>query len=197
MKNSNQSLIRVTDSDTEPVTTPEAKTHLRVDISDDDSYIDTLITAARQYVEQVTRRSLYTQTWRVNLRHWPGGNFIKLPMAVPLQSVTHVKHFNESDVESTFNSSNYFVDTDSKPGRVWLKDGQNWPSDSLREYNPIQITYIAGESSVGDIEQLYKNLILLLVAHWYENREPVIVGTSAQNLPLAIESLIMVNRIFD
>ena len=48
----------------EPVSLTEAKTHLRVDTSADDTYIARLITSARAHVEEaILHRPLITQTW--------------------------------------------------------------------------------------------------------------------------------------
>ena len=52
-----RSLTRQTPPAVEPVTVAEAKAHLRVDISDDDTYIGTLITAAREWCEEYLDRS--------------------------------------------------------------------------------------------------------------------------------------------
>lgn len=41
---------------TEPITLAEAKNHLRVMYDDEDAYIETLITAARQYAENYQNR---------------------------------------------------------------------------------------------------------------------------------------------
>lgn len=38
--------------------------------------------------------------------------------------------------------------------------------------------------------------MLMLVAHWYENREAVIVGSISSAIPLAVESLIQPYRIY-
>ena len=56
-------LTLATEPTAEPVTLAEAKTHCRVDTSDDDTYITTLIKAARLYTEEATNRALITQTW--------------------------------------------------------------------------------------------------------------------------------------
>jgi len=45
------SLVITVEPAEEPVTTAEAKDHMRVDTSDDDTLIDGLITASRLYAE--------------------------------------------------------------------------------------------------------------------------------------------------
>ena len=51
----------------EPILLAEAKQHCRIDISDDDALVSLLITAARQYAEQLTARSFITQQWPITL----------------------------------------------------------------------------------------------------------------------------------
>ncbi len=55
----------------EPIDLDLAKAHLRVDYSDDDGYIQALITAAREYCETVMGRSVMTQTWQLNRDSFP------------------------------------------------------------------------------------------------------------------------------
>ncbi len=64
-------LVLFTAPATEPVTTAEAKTHLRVDTSDDDTLIGTLITVARRRVENDSRHQLVTATWDYTLDRFP------------------------------------------------------------------------------------------------------------------------------
>lgn len=180
---------------TEPVTLTEAKAHCRVDISDDDTLIGTLIQAAREYVEDVVRRSLITQTWRYSLDCWPKCNEIALPQP-PLISVTSVVYYDSDGDSNTFATSEYDVDADSEPGRIVLKYGKIWPSEALRPAAPIQITYQAGYGAAASVPQKYKQAMLLLIGHWYENRETVIVGTISGPIALAVDSLIWLDRNF-
>ena len=64
-------LLRTIDATTEPVTTAEAKTHLRVTSATDDVYIATLVKACRQKAESELQRSLITQTWEKTLDEFP------------------------------------------------------------------------------------------------------------------------------
>jgi len=80
----------------EPVTLDQAKLHLRVDSSDDNTLITALITTARQLAERETKRAFITQTWELHLdRALPE---VEIPKP-PLQSVDSIKAI--STVQST------------------------------------------------------------------------------------------------
>jgi uncharacterized phiE125 gp8 family phage protein len=185
----------VTAPTSEPVTVAEAKAHLRVDLSDDDVLIESLITAARVHIEDATSRALITQTWRINLDDWPPCGYLCLPRP-PLQSVTSVVYTDSAGTAATLSASKYAADTDSEPGRIVLNCGQTWPVTTLATSNPIVITYIAGYGAAAAVPQQLKQAILLLLGHWYENREGSIVGSGGVSpIPFAIDSLIWMNRI--
>lgn len=179
---------------TEPVTTAEAKSHLRVDIDDDDTLIAGMIEAARDYFEEAARRALITQTWRLNLDAWPAGNEIELPRS-PLQSVSSIVYLDEDGDSTTWSSSAYIVDADSEPGRVVLAHGQSWPSGGLYPANPIRITFVAGYGDADDVPEKFKHAIKLLVGHWYEHREAYGDGL-VREVPMALQSLIWLNRVY-
>ena len=108
----------------EPLTTAEAKAHLRVDGTAEDAYIDECVTDARGTIEELTGRALITQTWDLWLDGWPAFGVITLPRP-PLQSVTSVVYYDTDDTEATLSSANYLVDADSHLGRVILDSGQS------------------------------------------------------------------------
>lgn len=175
----------------EPVTTAEFKTHSRIDVSDEDTLIDGYIASARATFEDRTGRSLITQTWNLYLDQWPADGVIELPRGAPLQSVTHVKYWDTDDNESTVSSGDYRIDTNKEPGRIVLKSGSSWPADTLRNSNAIEVEYIAGYGDAADdVPQRIKDCIKFLVALWYENREPIVVGTIATDIPHTFKMLL-------
>lgn len=187
-------LTRTSDPAVEPVTLTEAKSHLRVDIDDDDTLITSLITTAREYVELAARRALITQTWRYSLDEWPDSHQIEIPRP-PLQSVSSIVYIESDGTSNTWTTDEYDVDTDREPGRVVLAYGESWPSETLRPMSPIQITFVAGYgSSASDVPEIYRQAVLLLVGHWYENREATAVGPIARTIPLAVKSLLGIDR---
>lgn len=155
----------------EPVSTAEAKTHLRVDHTDEDTYIGTLIVAARQWVEHFTRRALISQTWEMAWDACPPRVFA-LPLP-PLVSVTHIKFYDAANAATTVTSTEYQVDTSREPGRVLLHDTADWPSTILRPAAGVVVTYVAGWASAAAVPQAIKQATLLMIGHFYENREEV------------------------
>lgn len=171
----------------EPITTAEAKTHCRVSTSADDTYIDTLITAARLYVEGRTGRALVTQTWKLYLDSFPDDDNFPLPR-FPVASVTHVKYYDTDGTQQTWNSSNYHSLLTARPPLIALAPDIDWP-DTQDRYRAVEIQFIAGQAAASvpaDVKQLVK----FLVAHWYESREPVINGTIVAAVPMTVDFMI-------
>lgn len=170
----------------EPITSAEAKTHLRVDHSADDSLIAVLITAAREMVEHELWRTTMPCTYTLTLDSWPSGDAISLPMP-PLASVSSITYVDSDGVSHALDSATYRVDTMSEPGRIVLAYGCSWPSDTLRTSGAITVTYIGGVASAMTeagtatahralVSARHKAAMLLLIGHLYENRESVVVG---------------------
>lgn len=186
----------VTPPATEPVTLSDAKLHLKVDTTDDDALITSLITAARARAEWHTGRAFITQSWTLWLDAWPGASADDnlppalsatppVPIAIPLpplQSVGSITTYAMDDSTSVMSTSQYQVDTASNPARVALKIGVT-PPVNLRAMNAIAIAFTAGYgSAASDVPDAIKRAILMIVADLYANRGDAAVETSAAAL---------------
>lgn len=172
-------LRRTTDATLEPITTAEAKTHLRVTISADDAYIDALVKAARMMAENELRRSLLTQTWTKTLDQFPDAIGLPYP---PIASVTSVKYLDTAGAQQTLASDQYTLDKQSEPGWIVPAYGVTWP-DTYCAVNAVEVIYVAGVASAALVAQSIRAWILLQVGHLYENREASIPGVSITPLP--------------
>lgn len=159
-------LLTVTPPALEPVDLIEAKAHLRVDGTQDDALIASLIAAARQVAEGLLGRALVTQTLRLLCDTAPQ-RILTLPRA-PLQSVTHVKVYDAADVASTLDPVLYQVDTASS--RLSLRANAVWPFIG-RAMNGFEVQYVAGYGPAAtDVPMALRRGVLAHVAHLYAQR---------------------------
>lgn len=173
----------------EPLTIAEVKLHLRLpDETIEHDLLQGLITAAREYCEEYTRRAISEQTLELMLDLFPGSEIV-LPRP-PLQSVLSIKLKDTDGAETTIANTNYLVDADSDNGRIVLAPGAVWPVFEPYPANPIRIQFIAGYTS---IPQTIKQAMLLLVGHWYENREAT--GTASGLVAFSVQALLSVYRV--
>lgn len=154
-----------------PVSLDAAKSHLRVDFSQDDTLIVSLIETARDFVENVLGRSLINQSWEATLERFPYSPRIVLPIA-PLQSVTSVAYYDSDGAAQTLSSGVYEVLKDDViPGCIELIPMQEWPSTQER-INAVTVTFVAGYgATVTTVPSAARQAMLLLIGHWYKNRE--------------------------
>lgn len=178
----------ITPPATEPVSSAEAKLHLKVDGSTDDTLIAALITAARILCESFQGRGYITQTWELTLDSFPASPF-ELPMA-PLASVVSIKYKDADGTEYTVDSGDYVLDLSSEPGRVALADGKSWPSVSLYPVGGVKIRYTVGVAAAASVPANVKQAILLTIADWYQDRQ------AGGDLSPAAKALLTVDRVF-
>lgn len=167
--------VLVTAPAAEPFQLTEAKAHLRVDFTDDDDYIDSLIVAARRQVENETKRALATQTWDYYLNGFPACDSVPLPFG-QLQSVSSLKYTDYLDSETTVATSVYQAVTWEDPGRIVLKYGQSWPTATLRTAGGVVVRFVCGYGAPSSIPADLLHSMKLRIAHWYDNREEIVVG---------------------
>ena len=180
---------------TEPVSLAEAKLHCKIDDTIDDTLIANLITTARETVEGISRRALITQTWDLFLDEFPEGDEIEIPFP-PLQSTgLSVQYTNQAGgAPATFASTNYAVDIYSEPGRIKLVYGAAWPGETLYTLNGVKVRFVAGFGAAAAVPLKYKQAILLLVGHWYANREQVAGNVNLSEIPFGVMALLWLDR---
>lgn len=149
----------------EPVTLAQAKQHLRIDYTDDDSYIASLITAARQFIENKTNMAIFNRSMILSMDAfpWPGwsdttgstahdyylayfykGLAIKLPFprAVSVQSISYL--LNDGVTWQTLSPNFYHVDLESEPARITPYPSNTWPYQQNYIPGQVKVLYTAG-----------------------------------------------------
>ena len=167
-----RSLTRINAPAAEPITLAEAKAHIRVDTSTDDTLIAGYITTAREWVEDYIDRALITQRLVMRLDTFPAE--IELPRPPMVASgtataviVTYVT--GEAGGTATLSASSYRVDRESTPGIIRTTYAGSWPSH-LIDQNSVSVTWWAGYGSSADVPQRAKTAMLMCVHELYEKR---------------------------
>lgn len=167
-------LTLVTAPAVEPVTTQEAKLHLRVDQELENIYIDGLVKSAREFAEAFLNRALITQTWDLKTDSFPSSGEIELPYA-PLQSVTSVTYTDSAGDSQTWATSNYSVFAPAGPksqrGKIIRGYSLVYPITQAIQ-NAVTIRFVAGYGANGDsVPESIKQAIKVLVAEMYIRRD--------------------------
>lgn len=159
----------------EPISLALAKDHLRVSGDDDNAYILTLISTARQMAEARTNRTLVVRSRQAVFDSW--GSALVLPQP-PLRSVDRIAYLDEQGIEQTLAASDYVVNAHAEPARITLRYGSPSPRTAPQAM-AITVDYTAGYTVVpGPIVQW----MLLAIATMYNNRESVVNGVTSTAL---------------
>lgn len=169
----------ITAPTSEPVSVAEAKAHLRVVGTDDDAYIGSLITAARQSAESITGRALMPQTWEFAVDEFKSEIRLNKP---PFSAVSSIKYIDKDGVQQTLAEADYILDSHSEPARVTSAYSKSWPY-ARKQANSVLIRFTAGYADAAAVPQEIKNWMLLRVGMLYENRESVAAGMTLDEVP--------------
>jgi uncharacterized phiE125 gp8 family phage protein len=179
-----------------PVGLAEAKSWARIETGDEDALILGLIEAARGYLGDLdgyTGLAFITQTFDYSLDAFPACGFT-LPRW-PVQSVASITYIDSAGASQTLSALAYQVDTKSMPARIAPAYGTTWPS-TRTILNAVTVRFVAGYGDdPGDVPAPLRAAIMALVAHWYENREPVNIGNITTPLPWHVAQLVAPHRL--
>ena len=168
-------------------TTAEAKAHLKVDTTADDTLIDNLIRAATESCQIYTNRYFIHTVVKQQCDHW---HDIATLYKSPVSSVAHIKYYDTDNAQQTWAASNYIVDTSSKPARIGLAPDKSFP-DIAERLNAIEVQYTVGYGSASEnVPEGIRQAVLLTIGNWYQNRQSVVTGTIATELPLSSQYLL-------
>lgn len=185
--------VLVTPPTATPVTLAEVKAHVgAADFTDDDAMLTAFIAAAVSHLDGWTGimgRCLEPQTWRQDFDDFR--SCLRLPL-FPVISITSVKYTDTDGAEQTISAANYVLRNDDAGAYVEFISSHSFPSLNA-EASAVRIEHLLGYAQVGGasgVPAAIKSAMLLLVGHWYANREAVVVGESVTSLPLAVDALL-------
>ena len=178
---------------TTPITLAEVKDQLRVEADDDDTILTRLIDVAVAYtdVKGALGQAMITQKWGQWVNSTPPQT-VSLILG-PTTGVTAVKYYDTDGVLQTDTLSNYQITGTEFATIVGPKTGFSWPVTQDRA-DAIRIEYEIGYGeSTTDVPETIRHALMLLVGHWYDNRENTQMD-ELSNIPFGFEHLLNIHR---
>lgn len=183
--------ILLTPPETEPLSLSDAKAYLRVETDDDDAVIASLIAAARSHIEAMSGCAMLTQTWRLVRDCWPADGRMKLKLA-PLRAVIAARVYDEAGVAHAVDPENFVLD--AARGIIAMR-AVSLPQPG-RATAGIEIDITVGFGAAGsDVPPALMQALRMLLAHWYDNRGLITIGSSVAVMPPSVNALIASHRV--
>lgn len=158
------------------LTTADAKTAMRVDFSEDDTFIDALIESATLYVQKILNRALISQTV---IAEWDSvGYIVPLPY-VAKESITSV-------------SAVVVIDEEATETALVLNTGYTVRNGKLKVNTPLGLraTYTAGYGTAStDVPRPIINAIERIVLGLYDRRDDEVLSNNIDQL--AMNSMVL------
>lgn len=195
-------LIRLTQPDGLFVSVEDVKAHVIIDSDDDDALVEGYIRAATRLAENQTGRILLPTEFEYRLDRWC--RTLRIP-AAPVRAINEVAYLDEANVEQALEPVAWYETTTAEGAEIRFSDAFSSPALSIRPQS-VRVRFSAGfddpgVTGSGDDPEFKQDpmdrlIVMILVAHWYQTREPVSIGDTVAEIPFSAQSLIEMRRIF-
>ena len=177
----------ITPASTYPVSLTEAKSHLKVDTTADDTYITSIIKAATQLSEEYTNR-FFIDT---EIEQY-ASSFVELKTLFKskVSAVAHVKYYDSDNSLQTLSATIYDTQLQYEPSQIQLANDKSFPEITKRNDAVVARYTVGYGSAASDVPEIIKQAILLTIGNFYQNRNSVVIGRIATELPMNVKWLL-------
>ena len=170
-----------------PVSLTEAKSHLKVDTTADDTYITSIIKAATQLSEEYTNRFFIDTVIEQTC-----SDFAQLQTLFKskVSAVAHVKYYDSDNSLQTLSATIYDTQLKYEPSQIQLADDKSFPEITKRNDAVVARYTVGYGASASDVPEIIKQAILLTIGNFYQNRNSVVIGRIATELPMNVKWLL-------
>lgn len=167
-----------------PVAIADLRAYCGIEDDSRDGLLAKLAKGATARVQNIVDRSLAAEGWRLTLDRF--SDAIELSRG-PVVAVAGVTYADADGAPQTLDPAVYTLDLVSNPQWLVLNADEAWP-ETLDAVNAVSIDFTAGydaDSLPGDLALA----VMMLTAHYFENRGVVNVGSSVSDLPEAVKAI--------
>lgn len=153
------------------VSVADLKTAKRLTNTREDDFLQSCILDAWAFIDgpdAKCRRAVLPQQWAFTASSFSLNSW-DLPVhgARAVQSVTY---YDASNNSTTVDTANYWLNGDSMSPRLFFSVA--WPFPTVYDrFDAVQVVFDAGWPDVASVPRVFRRALLLLAAHFYDNRE--------------------------
>lgn len=165
----------------------DAKKFLRIDhaTSDEDTVITAYINAAVQYCENYCSKLFVNRQVFYSLKNYDDFYF-DLNYVIPIADGVKFRATNGANHTIVMTTNDDFV-VDFQTGMIRFI---NPPTIGENDLNPVQVVATAGMPPTDNVKQAVR----MLVGHYYEQRNAVVVGSVVSTVPMGVDALLNTDR---
>lgn len=167
------------------VTVEDIKAHLRIDDTDEDAFLESLIEGAFDIASNYVGYSLR----KASVAHWfdtSTDGCLYIPARV--LSITSVQYVNDAGTLTAINYNTYGETTSKFLYKVELTADPTSLNDYGKQYKVICVEGFELQSATADsfvkFPNAIKSAIYMICANLYENRQDDVIGTISSELPM-------------
>lgn len=172
-------LTRLTTPSADVVTLQQVKDHLKIDGTDSDTYLGTLISTAVELVYQVTGRQLLTCNYRLDVDSFRD---IELPKP-PFNALISITYKDENGDTQTLSESSYSIDDAIEPAVISFAN--DLPNTQADVNLPISISYTTGYADADAIPAMIKHYTLMVVGTMFDTSRTTNSEYALHHTPMA------------
>lgn len=178
----------------EPITPDEAKAQSLIDSDADDQLLQRLIRTARQTIEGPDGAGIFlvAQTWKLKLDCLPPE--IWIPTG-PVLSIDQITYVDDGGATQVLAADGYQWRRGKFEARIKAPYDGTFPT-VRKQYDAVQVTFTAGFPGTNDspptvdmVPDPLRHALLLLVEHYYDNRDTVGFSTISE-MPFGVSAIL-------
>lgn len=183
--------LETQEDNTPVVSLSDLKKHVAIDITETyyDDMLQSMEQAAVGYLQSKSRLILRDSSYEIFCNEFPtGADPLYIPLW-PVRSVTDISYTDQNGANAVITDAQKILST--PPAAMYPAVDTEWPM--VQDGNRQAVTFSAtvGYFNTAAIPATVKHAIKMLVAHWFRNRETVLVGSISKELEKAVDALMV------